>query len=122
MSEIPCDVVVVGAGPTGLTLAGDLARLGRSVTVLEKWPTMNPSSRAFAAMPRTMELLASRGLAGDLLANSHLAPGVALFAGARIDLRHLDGSAGASPRKVALREAFGVRPVPSPGVGGSVHW
>lgn len=90
MSEIHCDVVVVGAGPTGLTAAGDLARSGRSVTVLERWPSMNPSSRAFAVMPRTMELLAARGLAEDVLSTANRATGVALFAGAEIDLQHLD--------------------------------
>ena len=83
------DVLVVGAGPTGLTVAGDLARAGRSVTVLERWPTVNPSSRGFATMARTLEVLDARGLADDLLAKSHRAPGVTLFAGARIDLTHL---------------------------------
>jgi 2-polyprenyl-6-methoxyphenol hydroxylase-like FAD-dependent oxidoreductase len=84
------DVLVVGAGPTGLTAAGDLARAGRSVAVLERWPTANPSSRAFATMARTLEVLDARGLADDLLALGHRAPGVTLFAGARIDLTHLD--------------------------------
>jgi 2-polyprenyl-6-methoxyphenol hydroxylase-like FAD-dependent oxidoreductase len=83
------DVLVIGAGPTGLTAAGDLARCGRSVVVLERWPDVNPSSRAFATMARTLEVLDARGLADDVLAQSHRAPGVSIFAGARIDLTHL---------------------------------
>jgi 2-polyprenyl-6-methoxyphenol hydroxylase-like FAD-dependent oxidoreductase len=84
------DVLVVGAGPTGLLAAGDLARAGRSVTVLERWAGENPSSRAFATMARTLEVLDARGVAQDVLARGHHAPGVRLFAGARIDLTHLD--------------------------------
>ncbi len=84
------DVLVVGAGPTGLTAAGDLARAGRSVAVLERWPAINPSSRAFATQARTLEVLDARGIADDLLARSHKASSVTIFAGARVDLTHLD--------------------------------
>jgi 2-polyprenyl-6-methoxyphenol hydroxylase-like FAD-dependent oxidoreductase len=90
MTDYDVDVLVVGAGPTGLTVAGDLARTGRSVAVLERWPTINPSSRAFATQARTLEVLDARGIADDLLARAHKASGVTIFGGARIDLTHLD--------------------------------
>jgi 2-polyprenyl-6-methoxyphenol hydroxylase-like FAD-dependent oxidoreductase len=72
-----------------MTAAGDLARCGRSVTVLERWPAINPASRAFATMARTLEVLDARGLADGLLGLGSTAPAVSLFAGARLDLTHL---------------------------------
>ncbi|SES00761.1 FAD-dependent monooxygenase [Streptomyces qinglanensis] len=60
-------VIVVGAGPTGLLLAGDLAAAGIPVTVLEKrGEGISNLSRAFVLHARTLELLDARALADDL--------------------------------------------------------
>jgi 2-polyprenyl-6-methoxyphenol hydroxylase-like FAD-dependent oxidoreductase len=65
------DVIVVGAGPTGLLLAGDLAAAGTRVTVLEKRLTESNLTRAFAVHARTLEQLDARGLADELVAMGH---------------------------------------------------
>ncbi len=56
------DVVVVGAGPVGLTLSLALARDGIDVLVLEKEPGTAEHSRAPAIWPGTQEILASLGV------------------------------------------------------------
>lgn len=62
------DVVVVGAGPTGLWLAGELRLGGATVTVLEEREHRNPHSKALTIHPRTIEILDSRGVADPFLA------------------------------------------------------
>ncbi|MCX4880842.1 FAD-dependent monooxygenase [Streptomyces sp. NBC_00847] len=60
-------VIVVGAGPAGLLLAGDLATAGVPVTLLEKRPHRTSNlSRAFVLHARTLEQLDARGLADGL--------------------------------------------------------
>ncbi|WP_433171453.1 FAD-dependent oxidoreductase [Actinoallomurus sp. CA-150999] len=56
------DVIVVGGGPSGLTVASELALAGIRVTVLER--RVRPvESRAGTILPRVLELLDARGLA-----------------------------------------------------------
>ncbi|WDV51712.1 FAD-dependent monooxygenase [Streptomyces coeruleorubidus] len=60
-------VIVVGSGPTGLLLAGDLATAGVPVTVVEKRPQgIGNLSRAFVLHARTLEQFDARGLADEL--------------------------------------------------------
>ncbi|MQA78869.1 MAG: FAD-dependent oxidoreductase [Streptosporangiales bacterium] len=61
------DVLVVGAGPTGLLLAGDLAEQGISCTLVERREDESNLTRAFAVHARTLELLDMRGVADDLV-------------------------------------------------------
>ncbi|MFD3911620.1 FAD-dependent monooxygenase [Streptomyces sp. NPDC058603] len=67
-------VVVVGAGPVGLWLAAELRLGGASVTVLETREERNPHSKALTIHPRTLEILASRGVAEAFLAEGGRIP------------------------------------------------
>ncbi|MFF8652452.1 FAD-dependent monooxygenase [Streptomyces griseoluteus] len=80
------DVIVVGAGPAGLLLAGDLAESGIRCTVLERRQGESKLTRAFAVHARTMEQLDARGLADDLLATGVRNPVLQFL---RIDLSKL---------------------------------
>lgn len=67
MSQDP-QVIIVGAGPTGLTLAAELAGAGVRCRVLEQRPQRSRRSRAFSLTPHTLELLAMRGQADAMVA------------------------------------------------------
>ncbi|MFI6939103.1 FAD-dependent oxidoreductase [Streptomyces sp. NPDC050418] len=83
----PADVVIVGAGPTGLLLAGDLAAAGIRVTVLEKRPAgLSNLTRAFGVHARTLEVLDTRGLADELLPTGQQLTQLRLFSSLSLDL------------------------------------
>ncbi|MFD1887135.1 FAD-dependent oxidoreductase [Paenibacillus wenxiniae] len=52
-----CDVLIVGAGPTGLTLAIELARRGLAIRIIDQAPGPSKHSKALGVMARTLELL-----------------------------------------------------------------
>src|SRR5436309_1539091 len=62
------DVVIVGAGPTGLALGVDLARRGVDALVVEKADGLFPGSRGKGLQPRTMEVLEDLGVLDAILA------------------------------------------------------
>ncbi len=63
MTENETDVLIVGAGPTGLVLALWLTRLGIRVRVIDKTSEPGTTSRALAVQARTLELYRQIGLA-----------------------------------------------------------
>lgn len=67
MAEPQQDVVIVGAGPTGLTLAAELWRLGLRPLLLERETTRPETSRAIAIHARTLEVLEELGATQPLL-------------------------------------------------------
>ena len=62
------DVLVVGAGPTGLTLAIDLARRGVHVRIVERTPTHFAGSRGKGLQERSQEILDDLGVAEPIAA------------------------------------------------------
>ncbi|MET8545192.1 FAD-dependent monooxygenase [Kitasatospora sp. NPDC004799] len=68
-------VVVAGGGPVGLWLAAELRLGGVPVTVVEERTGIDTRSRALTVHPRTIEILASRGVHGRLLAEGVPIPG-----------------------------------------------
>src|SRR5215470_251945 len=83
------DVLVVGAGPTGLMLAGDLAAAGVECTVLERRADEANTTRAFGVHARTLEELDARGVADDLVATGTKVDQLGLFGSLSIDLATL---------------------------------
>ncbi|WP_235654216.1 FAD-dependent oxidoreductase [Mycolicibacterium houstonense] len=82
-------VLMVGAGPTGLMLACELALGGVPVTVLEERTSTPNITRAFAVHARTLELLDGRGLVDELLDRGLKVASVAPPGGATLDLSEL---------------------------------
>ena len=62
-SHVPTDILIVGAGPTGLVLALWLTRLGVRVRIIDKTSEPGTTSRALAVQARTLELYRQVGLA-----------------------------------------------------------
>ncbi|MFA9431749.1 FAD-dependent monooxygenase [Egicoccus sp. AB-alg2] len=79
-------VVVVGAGPTGLMLAGELALAGVDVVVVERRTSQDlDGSRAGGLHARTLEVLDQRGIADRFLAEGQ-AMQIQGFAGIPLDI------------------------------------
>jgi 2-polyprenyl-6-methoxyphenol hydroxylase-like FAD-dependent oxidoreductase len=77
------EVLVVGAGPTGLTLALELAAWGVAVRVIDAAPDAVHESRALAVQARTLEVLARHGVAERLVSAGDPAGTVVVHAAGR---------------------------------------
>ena len=79
LPAIDCQVLVVGAGPTGLMAANLLRRSGVAVRIVDDRTEASRESRAFAVMARSMELFAQLGLADRFLDRGVVNPGIDFF-------------------------------------------
>ena len=83
MTNADLPVLIVGAGPTGLTAAIELSRLGVDVRLVDKAATASTTSRALGVQARTVELLRPRGVADELLRLGNRVGTTTLHAGGR---------------------------------------
>ena len=66
MSQV--DVLVVGAGPVGLTVAAELARRGVHSRIIDQSQGPSATSKAIAIQPRTLEIFKHMGVVDEVLA------------------------------------------------------
>jgi 2-polyprenyl-6-methoxyphenol hydroxylase-like FAD-dependent oxidoreductase len=87
-------VVIVGAGPTGVMLAIELARRGLPVRIFDKQPKRSIETRAIGIHARTLETFHQLGIVDQFLERGHRTTGMAVHTRARrstkVDFGRLD--------------------------------
>src|SRR6201985_1892432 len=84
-----CQVLVVGAGPTGLVLAAQLLARGIDTRIIDKGDGPARESRAVSVHARTLEVLDTMGLADAFIEHGHRGRRFRMYAGNR-SLLNLD--------------------------------
>jgi len=95
------DVLVVGAGPVGLTMAAELARYGLSVRLVEKMAQATDKSKALVLWSRTLELMDRMGCTSSFIKAGFQATGATVMAGDK-QISHVTLGGVASPYPYAL--------------------
>ncbi|GJD74685.1 FAD-dependent monooxygenase [Methylobacterium goesingense] len=78
------DVLVVGAGPVGLTMAAELARYGVGVRLIDHAPHATDTSKALVLWSRTLELMDRMGCTQAFLDAGLRAPGASIRSGTKV--------------------------------------
>lgn len=94
-------VLIVGAGPVGLTMAAELARYGVPVRIVDKAAQRTDKSKALVLWSRTLELLDRSGCSAAFVAAGHKVTAANMIAGDKT-VGHVGLSGVASPYPFAL--------------------
>ncbi|MBE9182017.1 FAD-dependent monooxygenase [Oculatella sp. LEGE 06141] len=83
------DILIVGAGPTGLLLAAGLARYGIKPRLIDKNPYPSKTSKALSLYARTLEVFDDLGMAEEAIAQGFSLQGFNLYANCN-PIAHVD--------------------------------
>ena len=87
-------ILIVGGGPTGLTAALELSRMGVAVRLIDKREAPATTSRAIGVQARTLELFEQRGLAGEMVRLGNRGRFASIYGGGkrvfRLDFGHVE--------------------------------
>ncbi|CAN5483948.1 FAD-dependent monooxygenase [soil metagenome] len=78
------DVIIVGAGPSGLALACQLIRYGIDFVIFDKKQTTTPYSKAIGVQARTLEIYEQIGLADKLIAEGAITEKARMIVGGKV--------------------------------------
>src|SRR5687768_12351792 len=122
------DVLIVGAGPTGLSLARQLARFGVDFVIVDKHEGTTPHSKAIGVQARTLEIYDQIRIADRLIAEGWIADKVRLVGGGeargQIDLRGIGSGMSPYPFLLVVEQGIHERIILEDlkAVGGDVQW
>lgn len=94
--HLDCDVLIVGAGPTGLMLANQLGRRGVRALIIDRHSGPAQETRAVAVQARTLEIYSKLGIAERALELGQRGTGANLWAEGRHTARIPLGDIGKS--------------------------
>jgi 2-polyprenyl-6-methoxyphenol hydroxylase-like FAD-dependent oxidoreductase len=94
-------VLIVGAGPVGLTMAAELARYSVSVRIVDKAARRTDKSKAIVIWSRTLELLDRAGCTEAFVAAGHKVDSANIIAGGK-SVGHISIATVESPYRYAL--------------------
>lgn len=79
MAQTTTDVLIIGSGPTGTTMALELAAQGIPFRIVDKIGQRSDKSKALAVQPRSLELMSRHGPVERLIERGNLGLGGAIF-------------------------------------------
>src|SRR5262245_10269663 len=108
-TTIRTDALIIGAGPTGLSLACQFVRYGIDFVIVEKNDSITPYSKAIGVHARTLEIYEQIGVAQKAIEQGAIAGKARMLAGGEVrgemDLSHIGEGLSPCPYVLMLEQS-----------------